>query len=253
MRSPGASPAEGQGVRPGAGVRSSQASLVPTPAGGARYMIAACVCKLCLRQCSFLATTAGPGATRDGAPYRLEGQAPAQPPREPAACRHARTGLTSLSAVTPPAKSFRVAGHKLQRRRKTAVAPSRRRTMAAQRLLDESCSARCATRRGRDESRPRGDEASVAASRLAAAMLDHAQVARRPAACPWLPQYLGCCLPGCVLQVEARGQHGSGAASAPREHSSTHARAAATRARSVMLPSHASMRRARELFLVHTL
>ena len=205
-----------------------------------------------MRQCSFRATTAGPGVTRDCAPYRFKGQAPAETPGgAPLRVATPEPAVTSLLAVTPPAKSFLVAGQNLQRRRRTAVAPSRRRTMAAQRLLDESCSARCATRRGRDESRPRGDEAPVTTCRLAAAMLDHAQVARRPAAGPWLPQGLGCCLPGCVLQVEARGQHGSEAASAPRGHSSTHARAAATRARSVMLPGRASMRRASELFLVH--
>ena len=218
-----------------------------------RYMIAACVCKPCFMFVAMLVSRDNGRSGRDARlrPLPTRGADTCDSPKRPLRVATPEPAVTFLSAVTPPAKSFRVAGHDLQRRRKTAVAPSRRRTMAAQRLLDESCSARCATRRGRDESRPRGDEASVAASRLAAAMLDHAQVARQPAACPWLPQGLECCLPGCVLQVEARGRHGSGAASAPREHSSMHARAAATRARSVMLPSHASTRRARELFLVH--
>ena len=205
MRSPGASPAEGQGVRPGAGVRSSQASLVPTPAGGARYMLRRAFVNFVCGNARFLRQRPVRARRAIAPPTDSRGRHLRSPRGSPLRVATPEPAVTSLSAVTPPAKSFRVAGHNLQRRRETAVAPSRRRTMAAQRLLDESCSARCATRRGRDESRPRGDEASVAASRLAAAMLDHAQVARRPAACPWLPQFLGCCLPGCVLQVEACG------------------------------------------------
>ena len=118
-------------------------------------------------------------------------------PKEPLRVAHTRTGRYVSGGVYAPAKSFPRC-----RPRLAAASEDGRRAFATSHDGAPTASGRiaaplAASRPGRDESRPRGDEASVSAYRPTAAVLDSAQLARWPATGPWLPQ-------SCIMQPARR-------------------------------------------------
>ena len=136
-------------------------------------------------------TAREPARTRAHQPCRLEGQTPALPPRESAACRRARSGR-----YTPVVVTFRTWFRKLERflarkeekptSRALRVAPSGAAFDATVLVFFGSAARARGAARRRAGCRPRGAEAFVTASHAAVAMLGRLALARCPvlARCP---------------------------------------------------------------------
>ena len=132
-------------------------------------------------------TAREPARTRAHQPCRLEGQTPALPPRESAACRRARTGRYTPVVVTfRKLERFLFCKEEKPTSRALRVAPSGAAFDATVLVFFGSAARARGAARRRAGCRPRGAEAFVTASHAAVAMLGRLALARCPvlARCP---------------------------------------------------------------------